>query len=255
MNQLQQIFNYEGLDVRTLLIDGEPWFVAKDVCDVLEISNSRDALTRLDDDEKQTVALTDTLSRNPNTQVINEPGLYSLVLSSRKPEAKQFKRWVTHEVLPSIRQRGMYAIDELLDDPDLLLETVLKYREERQLRLAAEKVIVEQAERLTYLDEILQSQDAVCVTQIAADYGLTAPALNSILKEEGVQYRVNDQWILKGGYKGMGYVKSQTIPIKLRDGRRKTKMHTRWTQSGRLLIHEILTERGIEANRDRTLSA
>jgi|ERR1019366_355953 prophage antirepressor-like protein len=95
------IFNHEDTDVRTVVIGNKVWFVAKDVCSILGLVNSRDAVTRLDDDEKQTVALSDTLSRNPNTIVVNEPGLYSLILRSDKPGAKDFKRWVTHEVLPS----------------------------------------------------------------------------------------------------------------------------------------------------------
>ncbi|MCY9511319.1 Bro-N domain-containing protein, partial [Paenibacillus larvae] len=108
MNQLQ-VFNFTGKDVRVIMKDGHPWWVAKDVCDVLEIRNSRDALGRLDDDEKG-VVLTDTLGGAQQLQVVNESGLYSLVLSSRKPESKKFKRWVTHEVLPAIRQTGTYSL-------------------------------------------------------------------------------------------------------------------------------------------------
>ncbi|WP_331281356.1 BRO-N domain-containing protein [Paenibacillus sp. FSL R5-0345] len=106
MNQLQR-FMYSNQEVRSTIIDGQPWFVAKDVCDVLEISNNRDALNRLDEDEKDVVS-TDTLGGMQNVSVVNEPGLYSLILGSRKPEAKQFKRWITHEVIPSIRKHGAY---------------------------------------------------------------------------------------------------------------------------------------------------
>jgi prophage antirepressor-like protein len=106
---LQKVFSYKGSQVRTILKDGEPWFVAKDVCDILEVDNPRDAVVRLDPDEKDTVVLTDGTPGNPNRVVVNEPGLYSLVLGSRKPEAKAFKRWITHEVLPTIRQTGTYS--------------------------------------------------------------------------------------------------------------------------------------------------
>lgn len=99
-------------------IAGEPWFVAKDVCIAIGVTNQGNAVARLEGDEKQTIRLADTLSRNPNTQIVNEPGLYSLILGSRKPEARAFKRWITHEVIPSIRRNGMYATDTLLDDPD-----------------------------------------------------------------------------------------------------------------------------------------
>jgi prophage antirepressor-like protein len=106
--QLQRVFNYQERQVRTVTMDGEPWFVAKDVCDVLEIENSRDTVRRLDEDEKG-VGIIDTLGGNQEMAIINEPGLYSLILTSRKPEAKEFKRWITHEVIPAIRKTGSYS--------------------------------------------------------------------------------------------------------------------------------------------------
>ena len=111
MNKLT-IFNYEGNNVRTILKDGNPWWVLKDICSVLEIGNSRDVTSRLDSDEKG-VDIIDTPGGKQEVSIINESGLYSVILVSRKPEAKKFKRWVTHEVLPSIRRHGLYATDEL----------------------------------------------------------------------------------------------------------------------------------------------
>lgn len=108
MNNELQVFNSSEFgNVRVVQVDGEPWFVAADVCRALKISNSRDAVARLDDDEKG-IGSTDTLGGKQGMQIINEPGLYTLVLGSRKPEAKTFKRWVTHEVLPAIRKTGSY---------------------------------------------------------------------------------------------------------------------------------------------------
>lgn len=110
MSSLPQILNYKNHQVRMLIIDGEPWWVAKDVCEILEITNSRDAISRLDDDEKQTIQGKESLvglTDDPFTTqltVVNEPGLYNLIMSSRKPEAKEFKRWITHEVIPQIRK-------------------------------------------------------------------------------------------------------------------------------------------------------
>ncbi|MCF7618687.1 BRO-N domain-containing protein [Bacillus sonorensis] len=128
MNQFEKVFNYKENKVRTLTKDGEICFVAKDVCEILEIKNTSDALSRLDDDEKATIGLTDSGGRPYKQSVVNEAGLYSLILSSRKPEAKQFKRWVTHEVLPSIRINGMYVADDAtreqkLFNYDMLEET------------------------------------------------------------------------------------------------------------------------------------
>lgn len=108
-NEIQIFQNDRFGTIRALSVDGEPWFVAKDVCVALAIKNSRDALARLDDDEKG-VALTDTPGGEQRVQTVNEAGLYTLVLSSRKPEAHAFKRWVTHEVLPAIRRTGGYMV-------------------------------------------------------------------------------------------------------------------------------------------------
>lgn len=112
-NDIKVFDNEEFGKVRTTMINGEPWFVASDICDALDITNSRDAINRLDDDEKG-VVLTDTLGGVQNLNTVNEAGLYTLVLGSRKPAAKKFKRWITHEVIPSIRKTGGYvANDEL----------------------------------------------------------------------------------------------------------------------------------------------
>ena len=110
-------FDFEGQLFRSLLIDGEPWFVAIDVCNVLEIANARDAVSRLDDDERQmvdlnTVGLTDGMPGNPNTNIVSESGLYALVFTSRKPAAKRFRKWVTSEVLPALRKHGHYQMPE-----------------------------------------------------------------------------------------------------------------------------------------------
>ncbi|KQU12174.1 hypothetical protein ASG46_06435 [Bacillus sp. Leaf49] len=127
MNQFERAFDYKGNNVRTFMRDEETWFVARDVCNILEIGNPSQALSRLDDDEKNTIILNEGIG-NPNKTIVNEPGLYTLILSSRKPEAKQFKRWVTHDVLPVIRKSGMYISEDAtreqkLFNYDLLEET------------------------------------------------------------------------------------------------------------------------------------
>jgi prophage antirepressor-like protein len=109
MNNLPTIFEYQEHPVRVEMIDDEPWFVAKDVCDVLGLENSRQAIVRLDEDERNTVITNDGNRGNPRVSVISESGVYSLIFTSRKPEAKEFKRWVTHEVLPAIRKTGGYS--------------------------------------------------------------------------------------------------------------------------------------------------
>lgn len=144
MNELT-IFNYEGSTVRTVLKNGNPWWVLKDVCSALEIENSRNVTARLDEDEKDVHSM-DTLGGRQEVTIINESGLYNVILRSDKPEAKKFKRWVTHEVLPSIRKHGLYAADELLANPDLWIKALqeLKAERSRNAALAATICIQEQ---------------------------------------------------------------------------------------------------------------
>ncbi|WP_088503756.1 Bro-N domain-containing protein [Burkholderia ubonensis] len=117
------------MNLRVVEIDGAPWFVAKDVCDALGIANSRDAMSALDGDERNTVAFSDGKRGNPNKTVISESGLYALIVRSNKPEARAFRKWVTSEVLPSIRKHGMYMTQEVareaVEDPMSLMARAL----------------------------------------------------------------------------------------------------------------------------------
>lgn len=144
MNELQQIFNYQDQEIRTVIQDGQPWFIAKDLCEVLEIKNNRDALSRLDEDEKG-VVLTDTLGGAQELTAVNEPGLYALILSSRKQEAKQFKRWITHDVIPTIRQTGQYGGPKALT--------------EREQRIESLKLLLETSQRQDELSKKLSTHE------------------------------------------------------------------------------------------------
>ncbi|OUB77467.1 DNA-binding protein [Bacillus thuringiensis serovar zhaodongensis] len=258
MNQLQ-VFNNEELgQVRTVVKGEDVWFVAKDVCEVLQIKNTTQAMQKLDPEERTMF----NIGRQGETNIINESGLYSLIMTSRKPQAKAFKKWVTSEVLPSIRKHGAYmtpnTINALLQDPDLIIGLASQLKQEQQARQVAEQKnlmltqqIAENASKITYLDQILQSQDTVTVSQVAADYGLSAMKLNKILNDEKVQYKVNNQWLLYSKHQNKGYTKSKTVDVVHTDGSRSVKMNTRWTQKGRLFIHELLTRRGIIPEMDR----
>lgn len=251
MNEMQ-VFNYKSSQVRTVEINNEPWFVLKDVCAVLDLGSAHKVSERLDEDERNHIPLTDSLGRKQETTIINESGLYNVILRSDKPEAKPFRKWVTSEVLPSIRKTGSYALPK--DYPAAL--RALADAEEQKLRLLAEnqqqaQVIADFEPIRQYVDTILESKGAMATSQIAADYGLTAQKLNKILHEGGVQRNVNGQWLLYAKYMGKGYTKSKTIQIMRSDGRPDSIMQTQWTQKGRLMIHEILTARGIEAVMDR----
>lgn len=154
MNELTNVFQYESNQIRTMIQDGEPWFVAKDVCEVLEINNTSQALSRLDEDEKALI-LNDTPSGNQLMAHVNEAGLYTLILSSRKPEAKQFKRWITHDVLPTIRKTGQF----------------IKPLTEREQLVAAMKLSIEVSEEIATVKEEVKEVRGMVENQITIDHG------------------------------------------------------------------------------------
>jgi len=256
MNDLMIFQSPEFGQIRTVEVDGEPWLVGKDVAQALGYSDTFGALKKHVDDEDKQNCQNDSFETPRGMTIINESGLYSLVLSSKLPGAKKFRRWVTGEVLPSIRKTGGYAIPH--DYPSAL--RALAAAEEQRLALAAENE--RQKQQLAdfepirqYVDTILESKGALAITQIAADYDISARRLNQILHDEGVQRNVNGQWILYRKHMGKGLTSSKTIHFTHADGRPDTKMQTQWTQKGRLLIHEILTRRGILAVMDKGIAA
>lgn len=176
MNQLKVFANPTFGSIRTLNIDGEPWFVASDVCKALGIVNSRDAVARLDEDEKG-VALTDTLGGAQNLTTVNEPGLYTLVLSSRKPEAKAFKRWITHEVIPSIRKNGGYIAGQEAMTPEELMARALMVAQktiaDRDARISALQVEVAVAQpKAAYFDELVDRNLLTGIRETAKELGI-----------------------------------------------------------------------------------
>mgnify|MGYP004468493819 CR=1 FL=1 len=176
MNQLKVFANPTFGSIRTLSIDGEPWFVASDVCKALGIANNRDAVARLDEDEKG-VALTDTLGGVQNLTTVNEPGLYALVLSSRKPEAKAFKRWITHEVIPSIRKHGGYvAGQEHMSDEELMAKALLMAQKtiaDRDARISALQVEVAVAQpKVDYFNELVDRNLLTGIRETAKELGI-----------------------------------------------------------------------------------
>lgn len=252
MNELQVFNNNEFGQIRTVFMDGEPWMVGKDVARALGYKEPTKAAREKVDAEDRGVSKIDTPSGIQEMTIINESGLYSLVLSSKLPGARKFRRWVTSEVLPSIRKTGGYNLPK--DFPSAL--RALADTEEQRLALLAEnerqrQAIADFEPIKNYVDTILSCEGAMAVSQIAADYHISAIKLNRILHEAGLQYRVNGQWILYQQHAGKGYTESETITINHRDGSVTTRLFTRWTQKGRLLIHDILTKQGIQAAMDK----
>ncbi|HEG7631588.1 BRO family protein [Staphylococcus aureus] len=254
--QALQTFNFEELPVRTLTVDNEPYFVGKDVAEILGYSNTRDALSKhVDEDDKEILTSRNTTLENlPNRGLtaVNESGLYSLIFSSKLENAKRFKRWVTSDVLPAIRKHGIYATDNVIEqtlkDPDYIITVLTEYKKEKEQNLLLQQEIGELKPKADYVDEILKSTGTLATTQIAADYGISAQKLNKLLHEARLQRKVNKQWVLYSEHMGKSYTDSDTITIVRSDGREDTVLQTRWTQKGRLKIHEIMTEFGYEAN-------
>lgn len=180
METVEIFKNTEFGEVRTLMVNNEPWFVGKDVAVALGYSNTADAIGKhVDEEDKQTSQFA-MGGQNYNMTIINESGLYSLVLSSKLPTARQFKRWVTHEVIPSIRKHGMYATDGLLakatQDPDFLIGLLNNMKDERKRRLEAESKLQEAHPKIVFADAVSVSNNAILIFDLA-----------KILKQNGVE--------------------------------------------------------------------
>lgn len=253
MSKLEIFENSEFGEIRTVEINNEPWFVGKDVAEILGYERPTKAVSdHVDIEDRDVVPIQDSIGRMQNTPIVNESGLYSLILSSKLPNAKAFKRWVTSEVLPAIRKHGLYAIDDILENPDIAIQALTKLKEERAARKALEldnqvksQQIAELQPKATYYDLILQCKDLLSVTEIAKDYGMSAKGLNAMLHELGVQYNQSGVWFLYAKYQHEGYTQTKTQNYNRPDGTQGSKVHTYWTQKGRLFIYNLLKSEGI----------
>lgn len=252
MEELKVFENAEFGSVRTTTVNGEIMFVGKDVAEILEYQNgSRDINRHVDEEDRHKVMLFDG-NQNKETIIINESGLYSLILSSKMPNAKKFKHWVTADVLPAIRKTGMYATEELLENPDLAIQafTALKLEREKNKKLnttvkVQEQQIMELQPKASYYDLVLNCPDLLSVTVIAKDYGKSAKWLNNFLKEHQIQFKQGGIWLLYKEYAEKGYTSTKTHTVNGNDGKQHSKVNTYWTQKGRLFIYLcIVKERG-----------
>lgn len=265
MNEIKIFNNPEFGDVRTMEIDDKPYFCASDVASMLGYSNTRDAISRHckgvvkhDGVSKTTNQYGVVTNQTVEMSFIPEGDVYRLIVRSKLPQAEKFKSWVFDEVLPSIRKSGLYAPDELLNNPDLVIQAMTKLKEERfkteklqaekeMLALenkAKEQVINELRPKLNYLDVILGSKNLLNITQIAKDYGMSGVAMNKILEGLHIQYKQRDQWLLYSRYQSMGYTSSETTSYYDTKGQLQTRLATKWTQKGRLFLYEILKKNG-----------
>lgn len=257
-NKLQLFKNEEFGEIRVLSINSEPYFVGKEVAKTLIYKEPHKAIVNhVDEDDRIKYPIVDELGRKQEMWIINESGLYSLIMGSKLPNAKKFKRWVTHEVLPSIRQTGGYIAgeeemteDELVMRAMQVMQNKLKRLEDRTEKLQAEnsmqfQLIGELKPKADYTDKILQNKALVTTTAIAKDYGMSGKSLNKKLHELGIQYKQSGQWFLYSKYQDNGYTHSETIDLTHRDGSNFVKMTTKWTQKGRLFLYNKLKDNGI----------
>ena len=228
-----QIFkNEEFGQIRTCMVKGETYFVGKDVASALGYVHPTKAVTTHVDEEDRIMTKTVTIQGKRDTTFINESGLYALILSSKLESARRFKRWVTSEVLPAIRQNGRYELE-------------LHNRQLEQRNALLEEINTQQKPLTDYARTILSSTQTVTITQIAQDYGFTAIRFNELLKHLHIQHKVGGQWILYTPYINKGYVQSFSSYFVQADGEVQVKLHTRWTQGGRLFLYEELKKAGI----------
>lgn len=188
---MNEIFNFHGQDVRTVIINNEPYFVGKDVAGILGYQNgSRDVNRHVDEEDKLKYRF-GTSGQDREMIIINESGLYSLILSSKLPQAKEFKHWVTSEVLPTIRKNGMFATDELLDNPDFAIATLQRLKEEREAKKLLEAQIEADRPKVLFADAVSASKSSCLIGELA-----------KILKQNGIDIGQNKlfQWLRSNGY-------------------------------------------------------
>ncbi|MCG3096953.1 phage antirepressor [Lactococcus petauri] len=257
MNELQN-FNFNGKQLRTVLIDNEPFFVGKDAAVAIGYKNFRDALKSHVKDKYKRESRITTPSGAQKITVISEPGLYQLAGESKLPSAEPFQDWVYEEVLPTIRKHGAYMTDAKAQDvlsgnglADLLLQAGNQIKqlesEKATIQIENQELVAELEEvkeKTTYLDLILESPDDILITQIAQDYGFSAVKFNRILNDLRIQRKVNKQWVLYSRYMGKGYIGSRTQNYVDKQGRERTSITTTWKQKGRKFLYETLKKNG-----------
>lgn len=248
MNELKIFENKEFGNIRTVIIDDKPYFVASDVAKALGYARPNDAINQ---HCRATVKhrIIDSLGREQETNIIPEGDVYRLIVKSKLPTAEKFESWVFDEVLPQIRQTGGYIPINGLSDKEIMAKALMiaeqTIAKKDTLLSIKEQQIAELKPKADYTDRILQSNSLVNANQIAKDYGMSAKTFNKKLYELGVQYNQGGQWLLYSKYQNKGYTSSDTFEFKHKDGTSDVKMRTKWTQKGRLFIYDLFKSNGI----------
>lgn len=257
MSNIKIFKNNEFGEIRTLEQDDKPLFCGSDVAKALGYAIPSKAInTHCKGVSKMEVPTNGGIQQ---MLFITEGDLYRLIVNSKLPSAEKFERWVFDDVLPTVRKHGLYAKEELLNDPDLFISALqeLKAEKERSRFLELEnaqsrQIICELQPKASYYDLILQNKSVIPVSQIAKDYGMSGKAFNKMLHDLGIQFKQCNTWLLYQCYADQGYTQSKTYAI---DAERSA-MHTYWTQKGRLFLYDLLkNECGLLPVIERRLSA
>ena len=243
-----QIFKHEQFgEIRTMVDKkGEPWFVGKDVAKMLGYNQSDKAILRhTDEDDRMKCTVTDNLGRGQSTFVINESGLYSLVLASKLPQAKAFKRWVTAEVLPQIRKTGGYIPlkdqeGRELSDLEIMCRAMMIMKKSIEQK---EQLIADLQPKADYVDEVLDSVDCLTMTQVAKGLGMTVHDLTTRLLQDGIIYLQSNQYMLYAPYARRGLAATRTHTHRDLFGTVHTHTYLVWTEKGKKFIHEIISKK------------
>ena len=244
-NNIQIFENKNFGTVRIVQKSGHTWWVLKDICKALKLSTPSRVAERLDEDEVSLTHITDSIGRKQKTITVNESGLYAVILRSDKPNAKAFRKWITQDVLPSIRKYGAYATPEALShmqsNPEIIATLVHNLTESHSRNLTLLEKVDELKPKALYCEAILQYAKAVPVTFIAKDYGMTAISFNKLLNGLGVQYSVGGTWLLYKKYCNQGYTVTRTYYV----NENTASVNTYWTQKGRHFLYVILKWYGV----------
>ena len=242
------VFQFNGTAVRIHKDENnEPWFVAKDVCNVLDMARHQDSTRYLDDDEKS-MCLINTPSGEQEMVIINESGLYSLILRSRKPEAKAFKKWVTSEVLPAIRKQGGYiASTPEMSEAEIMAKALMVAQatiERSKAQLAeANRQLIEQAPAVEYCNDVLAAQNLHTINSVAVTLGVSAIRMNKFLLDEGWIYKQGGIYYPSCKIRNKGFASFQVVPYINAQGEKMTREHLKWTEVGRRAIIELWNKR------------
>lgn len=248
MNELTIFNNPEFGDVRVIGDSDNPRFCLSDVCKILELPQVAKVVQRLGDEVLSKHPIVDNLGRSQEMYFVNEDGLYDVILDSRKPEAKRFRKWITGEVLPSIRKHGVYATGDFLSksiaDPVWAIGVLTELKAQQEEAALLKTQLAEAKPKIDYCDSILQCPDLVTTSAIAKDYGYSAKKFNKLLHELGVQFKQGDLWLLYQKYAERGWSSTKTHKFMGADATVHCKVHTYWTQKGRIELYHLLKSNG-----------